>query len=102
VGMVFIASGLGYLVMIMITRKSVTFKRLFSIYAFASGTTMLAAWIPLFIWLAEPWKWWLIATGMNKACGFKGRYIILIIGLSISVMVFLFRTALPEVIPPKG
>jgi len=102
VGMVFIASGLGYLMMIMITRKSVTFKRLFSIYAFASGTTMLAAWIPLFIWLAEPWKWWLIATGMNKACGFKGRCIILIIGLSISVMVFLFRTALPEVIPPKG
>ena len=102
VGMVFIASGLGYLVMVMIMGKSVTFKRLFCIYAFASGTTMLAAWIPFLVWLVEPWKWWLIGTGMVKTCGFKGRHVILIIGLSVFIMILLFWTSLPMVMPPKG
>lgn len=102
VGMVFITSGLGYLVMVMIMGKSVTFKRLFCIYAFASGTTMLAAWIPFFIWLVEAWKWWLIGTGMVKAFGFKCRHVVLILGLSVCILVLLFWTALPMSMPPKG
>ncbi len=101
VGMALIASGLGFMVMVMFMGRSVTFKRLFGIYAFSSGLTLLAAWIPFFIWFTEPWKWWLIGTGMARSCGFKGRQIIMIIGLSIGIMTLLFWTTLPLVLPSK-
>ena len=101
VGMVLIASGLGYIVMVMIMGRSVTFERLFSIYALSSGLTLLAAWVPFFIWLSEPWKWWLIGTGMARACGFSGRQVILIIGLSLGIMILLFWGTLPLVSPIK-
>jgi hypothetical protein len=101
VGMVLIASGLGYMVTVMIMGRAVTFKRLFSIYAFSSGITLLAAWIPFFIWFTEPWKWWLIGTGMARSCGFRSWQIIMIIGLSLGIMILLFWTALPLVLPSK-
>jgi hypothetical protein len=101
VGMVLIASCLGYMVMVMFLGRAVTFKRLFSIYAFSSGLTLLAAWIPFFIWITEPWKWWLIGTGMARACGFRSWQIIMIIGLSLAIMILLFWTALPLVSPIK-
>ena len=97
VGMVLIASGLGYMVMVIFLGRSVTFNRFFSIYAYSSGITLLAAWIPLFIWIAEPWKWWLIGTGMARSCGFRSRQIIIIIGLSLGIMILLFQIALPLV-----
>jgi hypothetical protein len=101
VGMVLIASGLGYMVMVMVLGRSVTFKRFFSIYAFSSGITLLAAWIPFFIWFTELWKWWLIGTGMARSCGFRSWQIIMIIGLSLGIMILLFWTALPLVSPIK-
>jgi hypothetical protein len=101
VGMVLIASGLGYMAMVMFLGRAVSFKRLFSIYAFSSGITLLAAWIPFFIWFTEPWKWWLIGTGMARSCGFRSWQIIMIIGLSIGIMILLFRIALPVVLPSK-
>jgi len=101
VGMVLIASGLGYLVMVMFFGRSVTFKRFFSIYAFSSGITLLAAWIPFFIWITEPWKWWLIAIGMTRSFGFRKWQIIMIIGLSLCIMILLFWTAFPLVMPSK-
>jgi len=101
VGMALIASGLGYMVMVMFLGRSVTFQRFFSIYAFSSGLTLLAAWIPFFIWITEPWKWWLIATGMARSCRFRTWQIIIIIGLSLGIMILLFQTALPLVSPIK-
>jgi hypothetical protein len=99
VGMVLIASGLGYMVMRLIQGRSVSYKRFFSIYAFSSGTTLLVAWIPFSIWVIEPWKWWLIGTGMSKSCGFKIWQIVLIIGLSVIIMILLFRAVMPFVSP---
>jgi hypothetical protein len=101
VGMALIAAGLGYMVMVMFWGRSVTFKRFFSIYAFSSGMTLLAAWIPFFIWFTEPWKWWLIGTGMDRSCGFRGRQIIVIIALSLGILILLFGTVLPLVSPIK-
>ena len=101
VGMVLIASGLGYMVMVMFLGKPVSFKRLFSIYAFSSGLTLLAAWIPFFIWFTEPWKWWLIGTGLARSCGFRSWQIIMIIGLSLGLMILLFQAVLPFILPIK-
>ena len=94
-GMVFIAAGLGYMVMTMTMGRRVTFTRFFSIYALSSGVTLLASWVPFFIWLTEPWKWWLIGTGMMKCFGFKLRQTVLVIGVSICIMFLFFWSLLP-------
>ena len=94
-GMVFIAAGIGYMVMTMIMGRRVTFVRFFSIYALSAGVTLLASWLPFFIWLTEPWKWWLIGTGMIKCCGFRLFQVLVIIGVSMGVMFLLFWWVLP-------
>jgi len=100
-GMVFIAAGIGYLVMTMIMGRQVTFTRFFSIYALSFGVTLLASWLPFFMWLTEPWKWWLIGTGMVKGCGFSLSQAFVIIGISMGVMFLLFWSVLP-LIAPRG
>lgn len=98
IGMVFISAGIGYMAMTMIMGRNVTFVRFFSIYAFASGVTLLASWIPLFVWLTEPWKWWLIGIGLTKACGFSWKQAVLVIGISMVVLVLFFRSLIPLIL----
>ena len=69
VGMVFIMAGLGYVVMVLSVGRKVRFSRLFSIYALCSGVTLLVSWVPYVVIFTEPWKWWLIGTGITKGCG---------------------------------
>ncbi len=96
-GMAVIAAGIGFMVMIMTMGKQVTFTRFFSIYALSAGITLLASWIPFFIWITEPWKWWLIGTGMTRGFGFRRTQAGLIIGVSIGCIVLFFWSVLPLV-----
>jgi len=101
VGMAFIAAALGFVVMTMLMGKKVPFVRFFSIYAFASGITLLASWIPFLMYLTEPWKWWLIGTGMTRGCGFRLSQALVIIGVSMGVMFLFFWSVIP-IITPRG
>jgi len=95
VGMVLIMAGLGYMVMALCVGKKVSFARLFSIYALSSGVTLLFSWAPFFVVLTEPWKWWLIGTGMLKGCGLKLKEIVLIITLSLAVWILFYWSLIP-------
>jgi hypothetical protein len=95
VGMTFIAAGFGYITMTMFWGRKVTFRRFFSVYAFASGVTLLASWIPLFVFITEPWKWLMIGIGLTKTCGLKWLNSVLIIVMSIGMIVLFFRSLLP-------
>jgi hypothetical protein len=95
IGMTFIAAGLGYMVMTMSMGKQVTFGHFFGVYAFSSGVTLLASWVPFFIWLTEPWKWLLIGIGMVKGCGFKVKQAVLIIVISAFILILFFWSVLP-------
>ncbi len=95
IGMVLIAAGLAYILMTLFFGKKVTFSRLFAVYAYASGVTLLASWIPLFIWLTEPWKWVLIGMGLTKSCGFRWNQTLGVIGGSIGIMVLFFKSLMP-------
>jgi hypothetical protein len=90
VGMALIASSLGYLVLILTMGRCQPFTRFFSIYAYASGVTLLASWIPNFIWLTEPWKWWLIAVGLVYGCKFSWKQSLIVTAVSFSLLVFIF------------
>ncbi len=101
VSMAFIAAAFGYVAMTMLMGRKVPFVRFFSIYAFASGITLLASWVPFLMYLTEPWKWWLIGTGMTRGCGFRLSQALMIIGVSMGVMFLLFWSVL-SIITPGG
>jgi hypothetical protein len=98
VGMTLIAAGFGYMTLTMFWGRKVTFRKFFSVYAFASGVTLLASWIPLFVFITEPWKWIMIGIGLNKACELKWLQSIMIIVLSIGMIVLFFRSLLPVIL----
>jgi hypothetical protein len=99
VGMVFIMAGLGYLVMTLSIGRKVPFTRLFSIYALCAGVTLLISWVPYLVVLTEPWKWYLIGTGLTKGCGVKLREAVLIIVLSLTVWIVFYWSLIPIITP---
>lgn len=96
-GMTAIDAGLGYMLITMFLRRKVPFRRVFSVYAFASGVTLLASWIPLFVWITEPWKWILIGLGLTKHCGLGWRFSVFVIVMSIALIVLFFWSLLPVI-----
>jgi hypothetical protein len=99
VGLTFILAALGWMVIRLTAPKKVAFVRLFSIYAFASGAALLAAWVPYFVILTEPWKWWLIGTGMIRSCGLKPEQALVVIGLSAGLWTLFVWAVLPPSVP---
>ena len=95
VGMVFIMAGLGYVVMMLSVGRKVRFSRLFSIYALCSGVTLLVSWVPYGVILTEPWKWWLIGTGISKGCGLTLKETLLIMALSLTIWILFFWSLIP-------
>ncbi|MBT3487979.1 MAG: hypothetical protein HOG03_22155 [Desulfobacula sp.] len=93
IGIMIISSVLGYLAMVIIIGKSISFPVIFSVYAFSSGLTLLISWLPFFLWISEPWKWWLIYTGFKNTCKFTWQQALLILLLSITIQFFLIYSA---------
>jgi len=102
VAMPFVTAGISFMVMTMAMGKRVSFPRLFSVYAYATGVTLLASWIPLFVWLTEPWKWILIIIGMVKGCSFRWMQAILVVAVSIFIVVLLFWSLGPVIVLMRG
>jgi len=100
--MPFVTAATAFLIMTMTMIKRVSFTRLFAVFAFSAGVTMLASWIPLFVWITEPWKWLLIAMGMVKACGLRWMQAILIVGCSIFIVLLFFWSLAPVIFYVKG
>jgi len=98
VGMVFILAGLAFVVMTVSIRKKIGFVRLFGIYALCSGVTLLIAWVPYLALLTEPWKWYLIGTGMTKGCNLKFKETLLIMVVSLGIWYLFFRTIIAIII----
>ena len=96
IGMTCIAAGLGaVLVFLLQGGRKIGFHHVFSVYAISSGTTLLAAWIPYFLIITEPWKWWLIGTGLVKTCRLTSTQAVLVIGLSIVMIVCALQFVMP-------
>ena len=100
--MPFITAILSYIIMTLTIGKAVSFERLYAVYAFAAGVTLLASWIPLFIWLTEPWRWCLMAKGLVQGCRLKWLHAMLIVGFSIFILILLVWSAIPLIQSVKG
>jgi hypothetical protein len=92
-GMILISSGLGYMALVMTAGKKASFAVVFSIYAFSSGVTLFLSWLPFLVWITEPWKWWLICTGLKNACDLSWKKSMIIVALSTIVLFFLMYSA---------
>ena len=101
-GMTFITAGVGFMVMGMIRGRREPFPRIFAVCAYSSGVTMLASWIPLFVWITEPWKWTLISIGMVRSCGLSWKQTILVMGISIFIIVLFFWSVMPVILYLRG
>ncbi len=93
-GMVLIAAGIGYLAMVLIKGRRTAFSRVFSVFAFSSGVTLLASWVPFFFWIIEPWKWWLVGTGLTRTCGLRNGQAALVIMVTIVTIILFFKSFL--------
>lgn len=94
--MPFLSAGTAYLIIILTAWHRICFKKLFAIYAFAWGVTLLVAWIPFAVWVTEPWKWGLIGLGMIKGGGLGWWRTVLVIGSSLLVLFLLFWVVMPQ------
>ena len=88
VSMVFIPAGLSYLIMVMTQKKQSSFPLLFSVCAFSSGIPLLVSWMSMFLWFTEPWKWWLIYTGLKNSCKIPWKPALLILVLTMIIQFF--------------
>ena len=100
--MPFITAGAGFVVMALTMGRKVTFERFFAVYAFSSGVVLLASWIPLLVFVTEPWKWVLVGVGMIKGCGFKWTQTLMVIALSALIVVLFFWSLGPLIYRLKG
>lgn len=93
-GLMLLSSGLSYLIMVMTLGKKSKFELILNVYAFSSGVILLVSWMSVFLWVAEPWKWWLIFTGFKTTCNLSGKQSIVIILIPMVVHIFLLHSLL--------
>ncbi len=71
-----------------------SYETMFRIGAYAS-ITQLAAWIPFFGYLTEPWRFFLIGAGLVKACGLKWRHALVSVVITFVVMLLFIWSLQP-------
>lgn len=93
-GLTVIGSIIGFGTMVMMFGKKQPYVLVFSLYAFSFGVPMLVAWLPFFLWLTEPWKWWLVYTGFRQACGLSKARVMAVLLVSVPIQFCLIYSAL--------
>jgi hypothetical protein len=86
--------------MLMGTR--ISFAGLFAVYAYAAGVTLLASWIPLFVWITEPWKWILVALGLVRFGGLTWPRALVVLTGSLVITFLFFGSLSPALLALKG
>ena len=89
IGIVVISTLFGFLILRIIPAVSMSFGRVFSIYAFAGSLPILISWIPGAILLTEAWKWWLIGIGLTRGGLLWWQVAAVIVGSFALTMLFL-------------
>jgi hypothetical protein len=98
-GMTLLAAALAYTVMVPLAGPRMAFRRLFGIYAHSAGVTLLVSWNPVLLIFTEPWKWWLVWTGMRARGGLSRLQAAVVLVLSLGLILLLFWTLVPLTAP---
>jgi hypothetical protein len=87
VGMAGLGSVIGYLAVAMLCARRQAFARLWKLFALSTAAVLLIAWVPYAFIFTEPWKWWLIGTGMVSALGLSKPRAVMVVLLSFGILV---------------
>ncbi|MBN1104430.1 MAG: hypothetical protein JXL84_13515 [Deltaproteobacteria bacterium] len=96
-----IAAAIGWVLMAAMRRRS-PLSKVFAVYAFSSGTTHLVSWIPLAVWITEPWRWILVGIGIVRGCGLSRLQAGVVIIVSILAIMLLFSLLSPLLVGLKA
>lgn len=94
-GMPVLLAGLTHLAHAMTSSDKISFRKLFAIYAFATGTTMIVSWIPAVHILTELWRFILVVIGLVKACGLSWVRSVLLVLAGVVLLLMLFWSLFP-------
>ena len=94
-GMVVFGSVACYLALATTARRRFAFGQLFSIFSLSSGAVLLIAWVPSAFFLTEPWKWWLIGSGLVNGLGMSKARAAVTVLFTFSAMVIIVYALLP-------
>ncbi|WP_319526723.1 hypothetical protein [uncultured Desulfosarcina sp.] len=97
VGMAILGSAACYLAIATTAPRRYAFGQLFSIFSLSSGAVLLIAWVPSAFFITEPWKWWLIGTGMVNGLGMSKTRAAITMLFTFAAMVLLVYALLPMV-----
>lgn len=89
-GMTVIAAGIGHMAMVMTAGRKAAFAEVFDIFALSAGTTLVVSWVPFSFWFTEPWKWWLVYTGLVQGLGLSRRTAVTVVAGTICVLALFF------------
>jgi len=87
VGMAGLGSVVGYLAVRMLCTHRCRFTRLWKLFSLSTAPVLLIAWVPCAFIFTEPWKWWLIGTGMVSALGLSKPRAVTVVLLSFGALV---------------
>lgn len=97
VGMATIGAGISFLATAVPGSRRCPFSRLWNLFSLCSGVVLLIAWVPGAFLLTEPWKWWLIATGLINGLGMTKVKAVIVVLFTFGVMVTMIYAILPFV-----
>ena len=90
IGMTVISALISYLILFALRFRTVSLAQCMTVFAFSSGAAAAAAWLPHCIWLTEPWKWYLVGTGMSRVGELSRKQTVIVVLATIAVLVAVF------------
>jgi len=97
VGMAAMGSLISYLALALTAGRRYPFARLWKIYSLSSGAVLLIAWVPSAFLFTEPWKWWLITSGMINGLGMSRTRAVIVVVFTFGALVAIVYGSLPLV-----
>ncbi len=88
-GIVVFSIYLGNMIIRIFFKMKCGFELFFSVYVFSSSLVFLVSWISFSLWFTEPWKWWLVYTGLKNTCNCSRRSAFLVLLVMVVVYSFL-------------
>lgn len=97
VGMVALGTAIGWVALLITTGRRYRLAKVFTVFSLSSGAVLLIAWVPSAFFLTEPWKWWLIGTGMVHGMGLTKTSAAIAVLMTFGALVAMIYALLPWV-----
>ena len=85
------------MVQTMTSVNKISFRKMFAVFAYATGVTMAISWIPALNTITEIWKFSLVTYGLVKGCGLTWSRSIVMVLVRIGLLLLFFWSVFPVI-----